>query len=89
MQVLFILRCVNMQLSDSTPTLSTSLASFQSAHPAAVPPTYLDLLFLQQVSALISRRAAAYLATGIHALCSLRTRAEGLTPVTAGHVSIG
>ena len=53
------------------------------------PPTYADLCFIRHASSLVSRRAAAYLATGIHALCSLRTRSEGLSPRTAGHISIG
>ncbi len=47
------------------------------------------MIFVRQVSQLVSRRAAAYLATGIHALWSLRNRSENLSPSMAGHVTIG
>ena len=37
----------------------------------------------------MSQRAAAYLATGIHALWSLMTNSEGLTPSSVNHMTIG
>ncbi|KAI9661177.1 MAG: hypothetical protein M1821_009504 [Bathelium mastoideum] len=74
--------------SDDTPDLSKSLTTIQKAHRFITIPSYADLLFVRNVSHLVSRRAAAYLATGIHALCSLRTRSEGLSPATVGHTSI-
>ncbi|KAI9699531.1 MAG: hypothetical protein M1820_007162 [Bogoriella megaspora] len=74
--------------ADDTPTLAKSQAAFQSAHPLESPPTFEDLIFIQRVSSLISRRAAAYLATGIHSLCTLRARSEGITAANADHVSI-
>lgn len=46
-------------------------------------------MFVREICRLVSRRAAAYLAAGIHALWALRTAAEGLTPASAGRVSIG
>lgn len=44
---------------------------------------------MRQVCQLVSRRAAAYLATSIHALWSLRLAAENYTPSTSEPVSIG
>ncbi|KAF2236741.1 actin-like ATPase domain-containing protein [Viridothelium virens] len=75
--------------SDDTPDLSKASLIFQKAHPLSTTPSYADLLFVRQVSYLVSHRAATYLATGIHALCSLRTHSEGLQAATAGHINIG
>lgn len=61
----------------------------QSKHPLNKAPAHADLRFVRQVSQLVSRRAAAYLATAIHGLWSLRTSAEGLSPASAGHLTIG
>jgi len=63
--------------------------ALQSKHPLSIPPTYADLHFVRRVCQLVSQRAAAYLATAIHGLWSLRTSAEGLSPASAGHVTIG
>ncbi|OCK96201.1 actin-like ATPase domain-containing protein [Cenococcum geophilum 1.58] len=75
--------------SDETAALSKSCAIFQTNHPLTKPPTCSDLLFIRQVSQLVSHRAAAYLASGIHALWSLRASTEGLSPASAGRVTIG
>jgi len=75
--------------SDDTPHLSKASIIFQSHHALSSPPTYSDLLFIRQVSELVARRAAAYLATAIHALWYLRTSSEGLMPECAGHMTIG
>lgn len=74
---------------DNSKRLTHATALFQSKHPSTKPPTCNDIQFVRQVSQLVSHRAAAFLATGIHALWTLRTEAEGLTPATAGHMSIG
>jgi hexokinase len=68
-------------------TIATTV--FQQKHPLSKPPTYSDIHFIRQLSQLVSHRAAAFLATGIHALWLLRLEAEGLTPDTAGRMSIG
>jgi hexokinase len=74
---------------DGSKHLTNATALFQSKHPLAKPPTYNDIQFVRQVSQLVSHRAAAFLATGIHALWSLRTTCEGLTPASTEHMSIG
>lgn len=74
---------------DHSKRLAHATALFQSKHPLSKPPTYNDIQFVRQVSQLVSHRAAAFLATGIHALWTLRTEVEGLTPATAGRMSIG
>ena len=74
---------------DDTKCLTSATAIFQSKHPLSKPPTYNDIQFVRQVSQLVSHRAAAFLATGIHALWALRTESEGLTPASAGRMSIG
>lgn len=66
-----------------------AIALFQSRHPLSKPPSYNDISFVRQVSQLVSHRAAAYLAAGIHSLWTLRTTSEGLTPTTAGRLAIG
>ncbi|KAI4907061.1 hypothetical protein J4E90_009955 [Alternaria incomplexa] len=77
-----------MEMDDSK-HLTSATALFQSKHPLSKPPTYNDIQFVRQVSQLVSHRAAAFLATGIHALWALRTESEGLTPASAGRMSIG
>ncbi|KAI4619233.1 uncharacterized protein J4E87_007821 [Alternaria ethzedia] len=77
-----------MEMDDSK-NLTSATALFQSRHPLSKPPTYNDIQFVRQVSQLVSHRAAAFLATGIHALWALRTESEGLTPASAGRMSIG
>ncbi|KAF2429161.1 actin-like ATPase domain-containing protein [Tothia fuscella] len=74
---------------DDSPHLSKGAAAFQKYHPLRIPPSVPDLHYVRQVCQLVSRRAAAYLATGIHALWFLRTEAENLVPSTADTVSIG
>ncbi|CAO2647746.1 Nn.00g086680.m01.CDS01 [Neocucurbitaria sp. VM-36] len=74
---------------DNSKHLTNAIALFQSKHPLSKPPTYNDIQFVRQISQLVSHRAAAFLATGIHALWVLRTESEGLTPASAGRTSIG
>ncbi len=74
---------------DNSKHLTNSIELFQSKHPLSRPPTYNDIQFVRQVSQLVSHRAAAFLATGIHALWALRLKSEGLTATSAGRTSIG
>ncbi|KAH7088532.1 hypothetical protein FB567DRAFT_341184 [Paraphoma chrysanthemicola] len=74
---------------DNSKHYSNATALFQQKHPLQKPPTYNDIHFVRQVSQLVSHRAAAFLATGIHALWALRIKSEGLTPMLAEHMSIG
>lgn len=64
---------------DTSLSFQTSLASLQKHHEFRIPPTPLDLAFLKRVSHCVSQRAAAYLATAIHALWCLRNESE--TPI--------
>jgi hexokinase len=45
--------------------------------------------FIQQVSRIVTRRAAAYLAVCIHALWKLRNSTEGISPTSSEPLSIG
>jgi hexokinase len=74
---------------DNSKRYTNATALFQQKHPLNKIPTYNDIHFVRQVSQLVSHRAAAFLATGIHALWALRTKSEGLEPESAGHLSIG
>ncbi|TKA76468.1 hypothetical protein B0A49_02232 [Cryomyces minteri] len=74
--------------SDTNNSLSQSSTILQKLHPLRTPPSRSDMLFVRKVCQLVSHRAAAYLATGAHALYSLRTAAEGLKPKDVGHVTI-
>ncbi|KAF2867572.1 hexokinase-1 [Massariosphaeria phaeospora] len=74
---------------DETKNHTNAIALFQSRHPLSKPPTYNDIQFVRQVSQLVSHRAAAFLAAGIHSLWNLRITSEGLTPTTAGRLAIG
>ncbi|PVI01389.1 hexokinase-1 [Periconia macrospinosa] len=74
---------------DESKSLTNAIALFQSKHSLSKPPSYNDIHFVRQVSQLVSHRAAAFLAAGIHALWELRIKAEGLTPAAAGKLAIG
>jgi hexokinase len=74
---------------DETKNLTQAIALFQTRHPLSKPPTYNDICFVRHVSQLVSHRAAAYLATGIHALWQLRIESEGIAPANSGRLSIG
>lgn len=75
--------------SDESSDMSRAATIFEKNHPLATPPTITELRFVQAVVRSVSHRAAAYLATGIHALWLLRLSVEGLKPHEAGHVTIG
>jgi hexokinase len=74
---------------DNSKHYTNAMALFQQKHPLSKPTTYNDIHFIRQVSQLVSHRAAAFLAVGIHALWALRIETEGLTPATTGKMSIG
>ncbi|KAF2019720.1 actin-like ATPase domain-containing protein [Aaosphaeria arxii CBS 175.79] len=74
---------------DESKGFSKAIALFQSRHPLSKPPSYRDIYFVRQVAQLVSHRAAAYLAAGIHSLWKLRTTSEGLSPSTVGRIAIG
>lgn len=67
------------------------MVALQAAHPlpSSHPYTSQSAQHLRQLSFLVSHRAAAYLAVGIHALWCLRLSAENLTPNAEDHVTIG
>lgn len=64
--------------SDSSRKLDKARAVFLQAHPLRSAPRTRDLEFIRDIASLISRRAAAYLATAMHALWRVRTEVEGL-----------
>jgi hexokinase len=74
--------------SDRTPDLSSAGVAFHTAHPMRSPPKLHELEFIRDIGRLASRRAAAYLATSLHALWAVRTAAEGIEPGEASHVTI-
>lgn len=75
--------------TDETPTLSQASSLFQTRHPLPKPASTSDMAFVRQIAQLVSHRAAAYLAAGIHALWLLRTESEGLKPSEADRLAIG
>ncbi|KAF2115807.1 hypothetical protein BDV96DRAFT_612425 [Lophiotrema nucula] len=74
---------------DESKNFTQAIALFQSKHALSKPPSYKDISFLRQVSQLVSHRAAAYLAAGIHSLWNLRIQSEGLSANEAGRLAIG
>lgn len=74
--------------SDWTPDLANASSAFRAAHPMRLPPKQHELEFIRDIGRLASRRAAAYLATSLHALWAVRTDSEGIEPGEASHVTI-
>ncbi|QIW94629.1 hypothetical protein AMS68_000147 [Peltaster fructicola] len=62
--------------NDFTVDLSKASSEFVRAHPLLSRPSLHDLYFIKRVVTFVSHRAQAYLATAVHALWSLRTKAE-------------
>jgi hexokinase len=68
---------------DSSASLAASAALLQKEHTFPSYPSVEDLRFLRRVCQLVSRRAAGYLATGIHSMWCLRNEAEFSTASSA------
>lgn len=74
--------------SDQTTQMVDASAAFLSAHPLRSPPKLRELEFIRDIGRLASRRAAAYLATALHALWVVRTSSEGFEPGEASQVTV-
>ena len=74
--------------SDESKALSGARLAFTKAHALPSPPRQHELEFIRNISQLVSRRAANYLATALHALWTVRTASEGLQPGEASRVTI-
>jgi len=67
---------------DSSISLAASAALLQKEHTFPSYPSVEDLRFLRRICQVTSRRAAAYLATGIHSMWCLRNEVEFPTSTT-------
>jgi hexokinase len=65
--------------SDHTPTLETATQVFAKRHPCA-NLAYKDILAVTKIANHVSARAAALVATGVHALWQLHCGAEDIAP---------
>ncbi|KKY18153.1 putative hexokinase [Phaeomoniella chlamydospora] len=69
--------------SDTTPNLSRASSYLEKTHTFTNLPSLEDLLFLRSIAECVSTRAAAYIATSIHALWSIgRDLDDAKSPVT-------
>lgn len=64
---------------DSSASMSASGALLQKQHTFPSSPTVEDLRFIRRVCQVVSRRAAAYLATAIHSMWCLSNEVESST----------
>lgn len=67
---------------DTSVSMAASAALLQKEHTFPSYPSVDDLHFLRRVSQVVSRRAAGYLATGIHSMWCLRNEADSPASVT-------
>lgn len=74
--------------SEQSCSFTKAKSAFLQAHALPSPPGLSELHFIRDISHLVTQRAAAYLATALHALWTLRTNAEGLAPGEVSHVTI-
>lgn len=74
--------------ADTSPGRDKARTAFLQAHPLSTPPRRTDIEHIRDIARLVSRRAAAYLATALHALWKVRTEAEGYGPGAAAHVTV-
>ncbi|KAL2755634.1 hypothetical protein ACRALDRAFT_1071132 [Sodiomyces alcalophilus JCM 7366] len=71
---------------DMSPTMAKSISTFSALHPSPHVPTTVDLAFLRDLSALISRRSAAIIAASLYAIWELRL--EGIRESIASPASL-
>ena len=74
--------------TDRSTNLADANTAFLNAHHIHSAPTLRELEFIRDIGKLASRRAAAYLATALHALWALRITAEGMELGEASHITI-
>lgn len=74
--------------SDSSVSMEKARMEFLQAHPMRSPLRHSELEFIREIARLVSQRAAAYLATALHALWTVRTESEGLSLGGATHVTV-
>ncbi|KAE9377314.1 actin-like ATPase domain-containing protein [Stipitochalara longipes BDJ] len=71
--------------SDHTTTLEKATAIFASRHPSpSSVPCLSDIQAVRTIASHVSVRAASLVATGVHALWSLRNDAESMSPCEEG-----
>ena len=77
--------------TDTTRSLSASIALLQERHPSPCPPTHSEIYFIRQIIQSVSRRSSAYFTAGVHALSSLLNDLNGpyLLDGLSDHASIG
>ncbi|KAF2453365.1 hypothetical protein BDY21DRAFT_374931 [Lineolata rhizophorae] len=69
--------------SDDSPQLAAAADKLMRDHPLPQDPSPAELRFVKQLATLVSRRAAAFLATAIYALNALRLDAEAAAAAAA------
>lgn len=74
--------------NDSSPSLHNASKAFSSAYPQSQRIELAELQFIRSVCRMVSNRAAAFEATAVHALWSLRARSEGREPKDSEHITI-
>ena len=74
---------------DDSSNLEVARARFAIKHPSHHPLSIVDIRFIQRICRLVSKRAAALVATGLHALWRLGNAAESHASSHAGRLSIG
>ncbi|KAK5698060.1 N-acetylglucosamine kinase 1 [Elasticomyces elasticus] len=74
--------------TDTSRTMSKASAAFLDAHALPSQPRLSELHFIREIAQLISRRAATYLATALHALWAFRMEAEELQPCKTSHITV-
>ncbi|PQE27348.1 putative hexokinase-1 protein [Rutstroemia sp. NJR-2017a WRK4] len=74
--------------SDPSPLLPQAIQIFSTAHPSPHTPTISDIRSLRLIASLVTQRASALLAAGVHSLWSMRNEAEGIKPGEAVHTVV-
>lgn len=74
--------------SDHSPSLTIATQIFTSLHPSTHTPTSSDISSLRLIASHVTRRAAAVLAAGVHALWMLRNEVERLDVGEGAHTLV-
>jgi hexokinase len=75
--------------ADGSPSLAEAGAALTTHHPLPSPPSASDMHAVRAMVQRVTHRAAALLATAIHALWQLRLKAENVATSDAKRVTIG
>ncbi|KAM3086876.1 N-acetylglucosamine kinase 1 [Clarireedia jacksonii] len=74
--------------NDQSSQLTSAIQIFATRHPSSYTPTPSDMRSLRFIASLVTERASALMATGVHSLWYLRNESESILPSESAHTVV-